>query len=340
VKVGLVGFGGSGKSTVFAALTGMVSSGGKGALGQIKVPDGRVTQLAELCKPRKTTYAEITFEDYPPGSFGSGESAITPAVLGQMRTLEVLAEVVDAYSGEGVGGVPRRVADFHAELLLSDLAIVEKRLDRLTRERGQAGEQELLERCRAALENDTELRQCSLGAQELAIVSGFRLLTLKPRLVVVNVAEGDASVAADAFRSDAAKFGLEPVVLCAPLEYELTQLTPEDRGAFLVDLGLAAGACDRFIASCYSLLDLITFLTAGDDEVRAWPIRRGTKAVEAAGKVHSDIARGFIRAEIIAFEDYMAAGGEAGCRQSGRLRMEGKDYRMQDGDVVNYRFNV
>jgi ribosome-binding ATPase YchF (GTP1/OBG family) len=128
--------------------------------------------------------------------------------------------------------------------------------------------------------------------------------------------------------------------MCAPLEHELTQLAPDDRAAFLQDLGLSARACDRFIASCYSLLDLITFLTAGEDEVRAWPIRRGTKAVEAAGKIHSDIARGFIRAEVISFADYVAAGGEAGCRQSGKLRMEGKDYSMQDGDVVHYRFNV
>jgi hypothetical protein len=340
VKVGLVGFGGSGKSTVFAALTGMLSPGGKGALGQIRVPDPRVDELARLCRPRKTTYAEITFEDYPPGSFGSGESSIAPAVLGQMRTLDVLAEVVDAFSGEGLPGAARRINDFHAELLLSDLAVIEKRIERLTRERGQPGEKELLERCRAALETDMELKACALAAHELAMVAGFRLLTLKPRMVLVNTAESEMASTPGVVHDTAAKHGLEPLLMCAPLEYELTQLAPDDRAAFLQDLGLSARACDRFIASCYSLLDLITFLTAGEDEVRAWPIRRGAKAVEAAGKIHSDIARGFIRAEVISFADYVAAGGEAGCRQSGKLRMEGKDYCMQDGDVVHYRFNV
>ena len=340
MKVGLVGFGVSGKSTVFSALTGAVPTAGKGALGAIGVPDERIDRLVAMWSPRKTTYAEIAFEDYSPGSFGAGEGAVTPAVLGQMRTLDVLAEVVDAFSGGGLSGVTKRVAGFHAELVLGDLAIVEKRLDRLTRERGKAGETELLERCRAALEADRELRQLDLGETETELLSGFQFLTLKPRLVVANVSEADAGTDSAALRESLSQWDLDAVILCAPLEYELTQLGSDERREFLAGFGLEAGARDRFVEVCYRMLDLITFLTAGEDEVRAWPIRRGTTAVDAAGKVHSDIARGFIRAEIIAYDDYVSLGSESACRQAGKLRMQGKDYVMNDGDVVHFRFNV
>jgi len=340
LKVGLVGFGGSGKSTVFAALTGTESAIGKGGLGQIGVPDDRVDRLTEICSPRKTVYAEISFEDYPAGSFGTGSGAISAAALGEMRNLDVLVEVVDAFSGEGLAGVERRVVDFHAELLLSDLGIIEKRLDRLGREKGKPGEQELLERCRAALENDEELRGIGLDDQQLTLLSGFRFLTLKPRLVVANVAEDDAAADAELLRPVLETWGLEPVLMCAPLEYELTQLDAAEQPEFLAGLGLEAGARDRFVASCYRLLDLITFLTAGEDEVRAWPVRRDAGAVEAAGKIHSDIARGFIRAEVMSYSDFVDCGSEAACRQAGKLRTEGKEYRICDGDVVNFRFNV
>jgi GTP-binding protein YchF len=340
VKVGLVGFGGSGKSTVFSALTGVTAAAGKGSLGQILVPDERIDRLAEIWTPKKTTYAEISFVDYAAGSFTSGSGAISASVLGEMRTLEVLAEVVDAFSGDGVAGAAKRVADFHAELLLSDLAIIEKRIDRLAREKGQQGEQELLEMCRAALENDEELSNLPLEGQQLAMIGGFRFLTIKPRLVVINVAEDDAGVDADSLRTELGAWSLEPVAMCAPLEYELTQLSGDERQEFLTDLGLEAGARERFITSCYRALELITFLTAGEDEVRAWPIRRGTVAVDAAGKIHSDIARGFIRAEIVAYDDFIEAGSEAACRQAGKLRTEGKEYVVCDGDIAHFRFNV
>lgn len=340
MKVGLVGFGASGKSTVFAALTGTASVAGKGGLGQIRVPDTRVDRLTEICRPRKTVYAEISFEDYPAGSFGTGTGAISAAALGEMRTLEVLVEVVDAFSGDGLAGVAGRVSEFHTELLLSDLAIVEKRLDRLSREKGKPGEAALLERCKTALESDLELRGLGLDDQQLALLSGFRFLTLKPRLVVANVSEEDAAADAEQLRPALAGWGLEPVVMCAPLEYELSQLGAAEQPEFLADLGLEAGARDRFVASCYRLLDLITFLTAGEDEVRAWPVRRGADAVEAAGKIHSDIARGFIRAEVTAFDDFVACGSEAACRQAGKLRTEGKDYLVADGDIIHFRFNV
>jgi GTP-binding protein YchF len=337
VKIGLVGFGTSGKTTVFTALTGTEATAGKGALGTVRVPDARVDRLSEIWSPRKTTHAEITFEDYPPGSFGP--RTIAAAVVGDMRTLDVLAEVVDAFSGS-LANAARAAQAFHAELILGDLAIVEKRLDRLTREKGKAGEKELLERCRVALESDKELRQLELADAEAEALSGFRFLSLKPRIVVANVAEQDAASTASALAEAVASWNLELVVLSAPLEVELARLPPEERKEFLADYGLESGARERFIAACYRMLDLITFLTVGEDEVRAWPIRRGTTGVGAAGKIHSDIARGFIRAEVIAYDDYVGLGSEAACRQAGKLKTQGKDYVMRDGDVVHFRFNV
>ena len=256
-----------------------------------------------------------------------------------MRTLDVLAEVVDAFS-EGIDQAASAVGDFRAELLLSDLAVVEKRLDRLSRERGDPREQDLLNRCRDALEGDRELRILELGPDDLDRLSGFQFLTLKPRLVVFNVSEDDARRDATEFSERLTEWDLEAVVMSAPIEAELARMDAAEAAEFLTDLGLDAGARDRFVAACYHKLDLITFLTAGEDEVRAWPIRRGTTAVEAAAKIHSDIARGFIRAEVITVGDYLACGGEAACRKAGKLATHGKDYEMCDGDVVHFRFNV
>ena len=291
--------------------------------------------------PKKVTYAEIVFEDYPSGAFGSGTGAISTQALGDMRNLDVLAEVVDAYSsGADPEAVAALASAFHAELLLSDLAIIEKRLDRLTREKGEAGERECLELCRDTLESDRELRQIDLSAQQLSLLSAYRFLTLKPRILVVNLPEDQAATQPEVYQSSVVATALEAVCMSAPIEAELAALSEEERREFLADLGLGEAARGRFVAACYSMLDLITFLTAGDPEVRAWPIRRGTKAVDAAGKIHSDIARGFIRAEVIAYDDYVSLGGEAACRQAGKLKQQGKDYIMADGDVVHFRFNV
>ena len=276
-----MGFGASGKTAVFAALSGAEAAAGKGALATVRVPDARIDKLSEMWSPRKTTYAEIVFQDFASGSFGAG--TISANVLGEMRTLDVLAEVVDAFSS-GTAESTRAAEAFHAELVLGDLAMVEKRLERLTREKGKPGEKELLDRCRATLEGDRELRQIDFTDAELETLSGFRFLTLKPRIVVANVAEQDVANTCDDLGRSLARWALDVVVMCAPLEHELIKLAPEERRAFLADFGLESGARERFIAACYRMLDLITFLTAGDDEVRAWPIRRGTSAVGAAHK--------------------------------------------------------
>jgi hypothetical protein len=352
VKVGLTGFGGAGKTTVFNALTGLhartggAASAGEGRpnLGVIKVPDTRVDRLAEIWKPRKTTFAEVRFVDFPPPRVATPRRAVLDAeTVAQLRDADALVEVVRGFPELG-GAAATPAADleaFGAELVLADLAVVEKRLERLRKEKGHERERALLERLGPALEAGKALRTLGLGAEERTLVAGFAFLSLRPLLVVLNVPEAEAAlplpadVAARARAEEA-----EALVLSARVEAELGELEPADRAAFLADLGLAEAARDRFIRTSYALLDLISFLTAGEDECRAWPIRRGTTALKAAGRIHSDIERGFIRAEVVTFDDFVRLGSEARCREAGKLRLEGKDYVVQDGDIIHFRFAV
>ena len=333
MKVGLTGFASAGKTTVFNALTGLQApTGSQGEsrrnLGVIKVPDARVDALAAHYAPRKTTYAEVNFVDFPPSRAAGGRRAVLDAeTVAQLRDADALVEVVRGFP-DLTGAPPTPVQDleaFAAELVLADLAVVEKRLERVVTD----------------LEAGRALRTLSLPADERRALAGFAFLSLQPLLVVMNVPEAEAGrpLPADVAARARAE-GAEGLVLSAPVEAELSQLEPGDRAAFLADLVLEASARDRFIRASYALLDLISFLTAGEDECRAWPIGRGTTAVKAAGKVHSDIERGFIRAEVIGWEDFARHGSEVKCREAGRLRLEGKDYVVQDGDVIHFRFNV
>ncbi|MFP6625782.1 MAG: DUF933 domain-containing protein [Deltaproteobacteria bacterium] len=340
MKVGLVGFGSSGKSSVFSALTGSPPQVGKGAIASTRVPDQRIDALADMWQPRKTTYAEIVFVDYTAGSFGRGSGALSPAILAEMRTLDVLAEVADAFSGGGEDGAIGDIASFRDELLLSDLAVVESRLGRLAKQKGDDREEALLLRCLGALEESRELRLLDLSEAENEALLGFGFLSLKPRIIVANFAESEAGGGHGGIDAQAKALGLEAVCMSAPLEYEISRLDSDGRTEFLEELGLEAVASDRFVAACYRLLDLITFLTAGEDEVRAWSIPAGTAAAVAAGKIHSDIARGFIRAEVISYRDYIELGSESACRDAGKLRVEGRNYVVADGDIVHFRFNV
>jgi GTP-binding protein YchF len=230
---------------------------------------------------------------------------------------------------------------FATELVLADLAVVEKRLERLRKEKGHERERALLERIVPALESGTPLRRLGLAPEELSQLAGFAFLSLRPLLIVLNVAEGQAAAPLPPEVAERAHAeGAEALVLSARVEAELEEIEPAERAAFLAELGLAASARERFIRASYTLLDLISFLTGGEDECRAWPIRRGTTALKAAGKVHSDIERGFIRAEVIAYEDFVRLGSEARCREAGKLRLEGKDYVVRDGDIIHFRFAV
>ncbi len=349
MKVGIVGFPHAGKTTVFNALTGLHAAVGgygdptKPNLGAIKVPDRRIDKLSEIFKPRKTTFAEIVFVDFP----GAGErtgTVLDASTLVQMRDADALVQVVrgfrDPTSGDAANP-ERDLEGFKSELILADLAILEKRLERLKKEKGKEQEAELVGRCRAALEAETPLRRIELSAADERALSGFGMLSRLPLMAVLNVDEAGAGSGLPAgVKAVLEAEGVSGLAMCAQIEMEIASLEAEDRGAFLADLGLTETARERFIESAYGLLDLISFLTSGEDEVRAWPIRRGTTAVKAAGKIHSDIERGFIRAEVVAYDDFVRLGSEAKCREAGRLRLEGKDYVVADGDIVHFRFNV
>ncbi|MGH9381768.1 MAG: redox-regulated ATPase YchF [Thermoanaerobaculia bacterium] len=344
MKIGLVGYPGSGKSSVFGALTGQVvdtgyGAGGKANLGAVKVPDARVDALAGLFRPRKTTYAEITFSDVG-GGHGKG---VERAMLDQMREMDALAQVLRAFpDAAGEPSDPLRELDgLETETVLADLDLVEKRIARLARERGDPRELELMRRLEVELGDQHALRGLPLDEAELRMISGYRFLSQKPLLLVLNAAEERAGEPpAEDLAAAARERGLGLVVLSSRVETEIAQLPAEEQPEFLESLGFTESAGHRFIRAAFELLELISMLTAGPDECRAWSIRRGTPARRAAGKIHSDIERGFIRAEVVRWDDLVALGSEAKCREAGKLRVEGKDYVIQDGDVVNFRFNV
>ncbi|MEW6272481.1 MAG: redox-regulated ATPase YchF [Thermodesulfobacteriota bacterium] len=347
--MGIAGFPGSGKTTIFNALTGLHADVGLGTsstaakpnLGAIKVPDARVDALAEVFSPRKTTYAEMTFVDFPDPPTTGGR--LDERVLTQMREVDALAHVVRAFHdpAQPVPDPRRDLESFKTELVVADLAIVERRIERVKREKGKERERELLEKVKEALEAEKEIRHLGLSREEEASLAGFAFLTLKPRLTVLNVDEDAvAQPPPEAVREFVEREGLALVVISGKVEMELAELEPADRRSFEQDLGLAESARDRFIQASYALLNLMSFLTAGEDEVRAWTIRRGDVAQVAAGKIHSDIARGFIRAEVIPFDAFMQYRSEARCREAGKLRLEGKEYVVADGDVIHFRFNV
>jgi GTP-binding protein YchF len=353
MKVGIAGFPRSGKTTIFNALTGQhadvggFTEPGKVHLGTIKVPDARVDRLSEIFRPRKTTYAEIVFVDFPPGE-GRGESAADTALdattLTQMRDTDALVQVVrgfpDPVSGTPADGV-RDVVNFKSELLLADLVLIEKRLERLKKEKGREPERHLLERCKAMLDAERPLRALELSGEEASTIAGFGFLSRRPLLVLLNVAESEVHAEMPApLTALLGAEGVDGLLLSGKIEMEIAALDPDDRQVFLDDLGLAEPARLRFIRAAYALLDQISFLTTGEDEVRAWTIKRGTHAVKAAGKIHSDIERGFIRAEVVHYDDFVRYGTEARCREAGKLRLEGKDYVVHDGDIIHFRFNV
>ena len=350
MKIGLVGLPGSGKTTVFNALTGLSAETGFAAvrgkthLGVVKVPDARVEALADLFQPKKKTLAEITFSDVGAEAGGGSTRGLDRTVLAAMREMESLCQVARAFvnPADGAPGDPlHEVTDLETEMILADLEPVEKRLERLKKEKGLPREAEVLEHLKSQLEAGKPLRDMSLSDDDRALLAGYRFLSLKPLLVVLNtdedkVAEPPPSALAD----HAAKHGLGLVVLSAKVEQDIAQMPPADQRDFIAALGLEESARDRFVRAAFALLSLISFLTAGADECRAWPIRKGLNAQKAAGKVHSDIERGFIRAEVMRVDDLLAMKTEAKVREAGKLRLEGKEYVVEDGDVINFRFNV
>jgi GTP-binding protein YchF len=358
-----------GKTTLFNLLTGghAATGGFAGAeaetnIGVAKVPDERVEKLSALFKPKKTTFAEITYRDLGLSGRRAGQEAkseISPKKLGDLRTADALVHVVRAFGDPNVphteGSVDplRDLTSLDLELLFADHAVVEKRLERIEGElRGaKASEKEAKERekayllrARDALAAEVPLRDIDADAEELRAVRGYRFLTLMPQLIVVNVDEADVA-APDAvlapLRSAVGKHRSTAVIAaCAKIEAEIAELPADEAKAFRAELGLAEPALERIVHATYDLLGLLSFFTTGEDEVRAWPVPKGSTAQQAAGTIHSDLERGFIRAEVIRWDELLRVGSEANAKKQGLVRTEGKTYVMQDGDIAHVLFNV
>jgi GTP-binding protein YchF len=354
MKIAFIGPPQSGKSTLFQAVTGH-AAGGHHAPGEqiavVKVPDPRLDVLAKLYSPKKYTEATIDVVDVP--SF-SQETAAQQAefrkALPTVRKCDAIVAVVRAFDNPSVppyrSSVDARadLEELVTELNFCDLETVSTRIERLesalkkptkTHDK-EKRELELMQRCQKALESEQPITTALQNDDEKKALASFGFLTEMPLIAAINVGESGAA--------DAPPFeyphAQATISLCAELEAQISQLDPGDRQAFMDDMGLKASARDRLIRTCYGAVGLISFLTAGEDEVRAWSIRKGSDAVEAAGKIHSDIARGFIRAETVAFDDLVAHSDMKGVKAAGKTRLEGKTYVVQDGDIINFRFNV
>ncbi|MFO0973814.1 MAG: DUF933 domain-containing protein [Phycisphaerae bacterium] len=354
MRFALIGPPMSGKSTLFCAITGQApdpASAGLERRATVKVPDPRLDFLASLYKPAKYTEATLEFVDVPGISLSDPHGqAEFRRCMGELRTCDGLVAVVRAFESAGVPAYRDRIApqadldELHTELMFADLEQVTNRISKLEKavskptktQDAEKRELALMQRIRACLEGDKPVSEAVHNEEESKITSSFGFLTHKPLLAVVNVGE-QAIRNPPPFAHPTAR---AVTALSAEIESEIAQLAPGDRASFLADLGLSEPARHRLIRACYEAAGLISFLTAGPEEVRAWTIRKGMSAVEAAGKIHSDIARGFIRAETVAFADLQAAGDMKGAKSAGKVRLEGKTYVVSDGDVILFRFNV
>ena len=342
----LAGFAGSGKTTLFNAMTGLdapVGYGGEVRVGTVRIPDPRVDLLSRVYAPKKTTHATINLKDVP-GEYGARSQVLSPAALQQIRDREALCLVLRDFVNPALDAAPDPLGDleaFHAECVLSDLGVAERRLDRARKERADVQEIGAFETAVAALEEGKALRTVPRDELYRGFLKGYGLLTDLPLLAAVNVEEESAAEPLDeGLAAEVEAMGGAAMVLSARVEAEIAALDPEDQAEFLADMGLGEPTLDRFIRAAYSLMDLISFLTVGPEDVRAWPIRRGMVAQRAAGRIHSDLERGFIRAEIIPYEVFAEFGSEQAVKDAGKMRVEGKGYVVADGDIMYVRFNV
>ena len=354
MEFGIFGLELSGKTTLFSLLTGHAAAAvphkREAHVGVAHVPDPRLDRLTAMFKPKKHTPATVRFVDVPGVTKGGAHSLNLP----ELRQMDGLAVVVRGFTSEAVphpeGSIdPARDLELlETEMLLSDLSVVTNRLERVVKDIMKKkspeleAERELLTRYKAKLEMGDALRRFEVTPDEQKLIRGFGLLTLKPMLVILNADEKDAGDLPGAIaRARFDKWKGQPRVgfsaVSAPIEQEIAAMSPEDQAEFLKGLGLPDRALDRLLRAAYDLLGLVSFLTAGEDECRAWSIPRGTHAVKAAGVIHTDFERTFIRAEVVPFEKLMEAGSLAACRTHGSFRLEGKDYVVQDGDVINFR---
>ncbi len=364
MKLGIVGLPNVGKSTLFNAIT---KAGAEAAnypfctiepnVGIVTVPDPRVDRLHEIYKSRRTIHATVEFCDIAGLVKGASKGeGLGNKFLGHIREVEAIVHVVRCFEDDNIVHVAGRIdpaADIETidtELILSDMEILDRRIQKTSKvakaDKSVQSELALLNRIMDWLGAGRNARAMELDEEEAASVKTLGLLSYKPVIYVANVAERDVAAGAEnpyvqAVQSIARAENAQAVVICAEIEAEMAELEDEERDMFLAELGIEESGLDKLIKASYALLELISFLTAGEDECRAWTIRRGTKAPQAAGKIHTDFERGFIRAEVIAYDKLMEVGGSlAAAREKGYIRAEGKDYIMQDGDVVNFLFNV
>jgi GTP-binding protein YchF len=359
MKVAITGLSNSGKTTVFNALTGLNSEttiyptiSGEPNIGVVKVPDPEIDTLSGIYMPKKTTYAAIEYLDYI--GLTKGDFKQNRKVFDLIKDVDTIVHVVRTFSDESVVhplesiNPVRDIETLELELVFADLALVETRLERMEdgKKRGKKpdeSERKLLLKCRDFLMQETALRDVDFTTEEMKAMSQLQFVSSIPKVIVLNTGEKDGD-AEDARSFESALLKRYPsahiVSLCGKIEMEIAQLPEDEKGPFLEELGIKEPAAHRLIQICYKILGLISFVTVGDDEVKAWTIRSNTNAVTAAGKIHSDIERGFIRAEVISYADFIKSGDMHTAREKGLLRLEGKTYEVQDGDIINFRFNV
>jgi GTP-binding protein YchF len=356
MRLGIIGLPQSGKTTIFNALTRgdqpTTMSGGRFEVhtAVVDVPDLRVDRLSAMFKPEKTIYAKVTYADIAGLEGSSSKTGISGALLNQLNQMDGFLHVVRCFGEPNVphpsGSVDwqRDIDAMDGELLLNDLIAVERKLERLVEERKKGGGRDkaviereivLFERLQAALSEDLPLRDVDMTAEEEKALAGFGFLTRKPILILLNLADGQPAPAVEYAHQSS-----EIVALQGKLEMEIAQLPPDEAELFMGEYGIEELGLQRVIRLSYDLLGLQSFFTVGPDEVRAWTVRRGAPAVEAAGVIHTDLQKGFIRAEVVSYQELVALGGLTEARNKGRLRLEGKEYVVQDGDIMHVRFNV
>ncbi len=355
MKLGIIGLPQSGKTTLFNALTRATQP--TGITGKIEVhtavvdvPDSRVDKLSAMFQPKKTIYAKVTYADIAGLDGSAGKSGISGTLLNNLTQMDGFIHVVRCFEDENVphpnGSVDalRDLAAMDSEFLLNDLIAVERRLEKLVEEKKKGAgrdkavierEHELFTRFHEHLSQDKLLRDLTLTAEEEKMLAGFGFLSRKPVLVVMNLSEGQKEPAVTYTHAHS-----QVVALQAKLEMDIAQLPPDEAEMFLQEYGITEPSLNRMIRLSYDLLGLQSFFTVGPDEVRAWTTRRGATAPEAAGEIHTDLQKGFIRAEVVSYDDLMALGGMNEAKAKGRLRLEGKEYIVLDGDILNIRFNI